>query len=150
DKLASYRVLGEALQRLLDRPWRLMVIGDGSARDNVRAALRPLEPRVVYAGLLGEAELPAIYAAGDLLVWPAINEAYGMAVLEAQAAGLPVVAGDVGGVSVIVAHGLTGLLAPPGEAAAFADCVADLLTSATRRRDMSRAALAKTAAEHSL
>ena len=45
------------------------------------------------------AALPALYAGADLYLWPAINEAYGMAFLEAQAAGLPVVAGRTGGVA---------------------------------------------------
>ena len=46
----------------------------------------------------------------DLFVWPAINEAFGMALLEAQASALPVVAGASGGVGGIVASGETGLL----------------------------------------
>jgi glycosyltransferase involved in cell wall biosynthesis len=150
DKLASYRLLGEALAPLRDRPWRLLVVGDGSAREDVRAALAPLGERVRYAGMLDESELPAIYAASDLFVWPAINEAYGMALLEAQAAGLPVVAGDFGGVSGIVAHGRTGWLTARGEAGPITRAVADLLADPARRKEMSRAAIAKTAAEHSL
>ena len=56
----------------------------------------------------------------DIFVWPAINEAYGMALLEAQASGLPVVAGDVGGVPDIVSDGVTGLLSAEGDSAGFA------------------------------
>ena len=56
-------------------------------------------------GALPAAALPEIYAAADLYVWPACNEAYGMALLEAQAAGVPVVAGAEGGVPDIVADG---------------------------------------------
>lgn len=150
DKLASYRLLGEALATLLDRRWQLLVVGDGSARNDVHAALAPLGGRVVYAGLLDEAELPAIYAACDVFVWPAINEAYGMAILEAQASALPVVAGDVGGVSAIVAHESSGLLTPPADAAAFAAAVGRLLGDDALRRQMARAATAKAIAEHSL
>ncbi len=72
-------------------------------------------------------ELPALYAAADLYLWPAINEAYGMAFLEAQAAGLPVVAGRTGGVPAVVADGVTGVLTPIGDATSFADAVARLL-----------------------
>ena len=62
-------------------------------------------------------------AAADLYLWPAINEAYGMAFLEAQAAGLPVIAGRTGGVPAVVAADETGLLTPVGDAHAFAAAV---------------------------
>ncbi len=150
DKLESYRVLGDSLRLLPDRPWRLLVVGDGPARDEVRAALAPLGSRVAYAGALAEADLATIYAAADLYVWPAVNEAYGMAILEAQASGLPVVAGDVGGVSSIVAAGHTGLLVKPRDAAALAAALGPLLDDPERRRTLARAALAKVAAEHDL
>ncbi len=58
--------------------------------------------------------------AADLFVWPAINEAFGMALLEAQACGTPVIAGASGGVPAIIADGETGWLSPPGDVAAFA------------------------------
>ena len=76
-----------------------------------------------FAGAVPHAELPAIYASADLYLWPAINEAYGMAFLEAQAAGLPVVAGRTGGVPAVVADGVTGVLTPIGDAAAFAAAI---------------------------
>jgi len=53
--------------------------------------------RVSFAGIVPHADLPAIYASADLYLWPAINEAYGMAFLEAQAAGLRFVAGRTAG-----------------------------------------------------
>ena len=121
DKLASYRILGQALAALLDLDWQLLLVGDGPARPEVEAALAPLGAgRVRYLGRLDEKEVAGCHAAADLCLWPAVNEAYGMALLEAQAAGLPVVAGAVGGVPSIVADGITGLLTPPGEAGAFA------------------------------
>jgi glycosyltransferase involved in cell wall biosynthesis len=79
-----------------------------------------------------------------------VNEAYGMTLLEAQATGLPVVAGDFGGVSAIVAHESTGLLASPGDAAAFAKAMAALMRDPARREAMRAAALRKVAAEHDL
>lgn len=148
DKLASYRVLGEALTALRERPWQLIVAGDGPARGDVEAALAPLGTRVVYAGALGPDQISEMLAAADIFVWPAINEAWGMAILEAQAAGLPVVAGRSGGVPALVADGKTGLLTAPGDAPSFSAAVAALLDNADRRRGYGAAALSKVAKEH--
>lgn len=150
DKLESYKVLGESLGRLTARPWTLLVVGDGPARDQVRAALAPLGTRAVFAGALTDTELRPAYAACDLYVWPAVNEAFGMAILEAQAAGLPVVAGASGGVGEIVGHDATGRLVPPRNADALAAAVEPLLATAALREEFSRQALAKVAAEHDM
>lgn len=123
DKLASYRLLAEALRRAkLKRPL-LLVIGDGEARAEVEQAFQDAPCPVRFLGALPPGALIEPYAAADLLVWPAINEAFGMALLEAQACGLPVLAGASGGVPAIVAKGKTGFLVPPGDAAAFADAL---------------------------
>src|SRR3546814_1436926 len=75
-------------------PWQLVVAGDGQARDAVMQAFTwALPDRVRFLGLVQPEVMPALYAACDLLVWPAVNEAFGMVLLEAQGAGLPVVAG---------------------------------------------------------
>jgi glycosyltransferase involved in cell wall biosynthesis len=150
DKLASYRVLAAALATLLDRAWTLEVIGDGPARAEVTAALALLGERVRFAGALGEAEIARRLAAADLFVWPAINEAFGMALLEAQASGLPVVAGRGGGVGDVVADGVTGLLAPPGDAGAFAEGMRALLDDPARRAAFGAAARDKIRREHDL
>ena len=150
DKLASYRLLGAALARLLDLPWSLDVIGDGPARGEVEHALAPLGARVAYHGGLGEAAVAEALAAADLYVWPAINEAFGMAVLEAQASGLPVIAGNSGGVGDVVASGVTGLLVPPGDADAFAAALRGLILDPETSTAMAVAAPAKVRREHDL
>jgi glycosyltransferase involved in cell wall biosynthesis len=98
------------------------------------------ENRVRFAGVMPEDELPPVYAAADLYVWPAVREAYGIALLEAQAAGLPVVAGREGGVAEVVADGQSALLTPLRDPSAFASAVATLLDDAERRRAMAAAA----------
>lgn len=138
DKQNSYAVLAQALARLGDLDWRLAVVGDGPARAACLAGLD--EARLLYLGERDQAELAALYAAADLFVWPAINEAYGLAMLEAQATGLPVVAGRSGGVPDIVADGLTGILTAPGDVTAFTDAVRTMLTDPGRRRAMGDAA----------
>ena len=150
DKLASYRVLGAALSRLLDRPWSLEIVGDGAARAEVERALALLGNRVSYTGRLDVAAVEARLAAADLFVWPAINEAFGLALLEAQASGLPVVAGASGGVADIVEDGVTGRLAPPGDLERFAAAVRDLLDDPAARSRMGAAARDKVLRQHDL
>jgi len=150
DKLASYRQLGAALARALDLPWSLEVIGDGPARAEVESALTVLGSRVSYRGALGEAAVAGALADADLLVWPAINEAFGMALLEAQASGVAVVAGASGGVAGIVVPGETGLLVPPGDVAGFAAAVRRLILDGELRARMGAAARAKVEREHDL
>src|SRR5579872_824419 len=150
DKLASYRVLGRALSRLLDRPWSLEIVGDGPARIEVERAFAPLGDRVTYAGALDAAGVDARLAAADLFVWPAINEAFGLALLEAQASGLPAVAGASGGVADIVAPEVTGRLVPPGDADAFAAAVRDLLDDPALRLRLGTAARDKVVHRHGI
>ncbi len=155
DKLASYGVLAEALHKLADRPWQLILVGDGSERPEVEATFAWARPtaqgvRVHFAGALEGPDLARLYAACDLYAWPAVNEAYGMAFLEAQAAGLPVVAGRSGGVPVVVRDGETGLLAAPGDSAAFAVALGALLDDPVKRQGFAAAAPAAVAARHSL
>ncbi len=148
DKEASYRTLAEALGRLAERRWRLLIAGDGPNRDEI-LPLFPAE-RIDWRGALAPEDIPGIYADGDLFVWPAINEAFGVALLEAQAAGLGVVAGASGGVPDIVRHGETGLIVPEGDARAFAGAVAALLDDPDLRRRFGRAAAGHVRARHDI
>ena len=148
DKLDSYRVLADALARLRDRPWRALLVGDGPARPEVERLMAPFGERVHFAGAVPHADLPAIYASADLYLWPAINEAYGITFLEAQAAGLPVVAGYSGGVAAVVADGVSGLLTPIGDPCAFAGAVAALLAAPAERARLGAAARARVRAHH--
>ncbi|HMB47181.1 MAG TPA: glycosyltransferase family 4 protein [Afifellaceae bacterium] len=148
DKRASYEILARALGRLQDRPWRLTVAGDGPAGEAIRA-LFPVE-RTRFLGQIAPGGMPEIYAEADLFVWPAVNEAYGLVLLEAQAAGLPVIAGRTGGVPDIVADGETGLLTPEGDDAGFALALSELLDDPDRRIRMGKAAAQKAENEHDL
>lgn len=150
DKLASYRLLADALARLSDLGWSLDIVGDGEARGEVLAALAPLGSRVRWRGPLDGPAVAAALAEADLFVWPAINEAFGMALLEAQAAGLPVVAGASGGISGIVADRETGLLTPPGDTDAFAVALRRLLLCCHERAAMGAAARERVLREHDL
>jgi glycosyltransferase involved in cell wall biosynthesis len=150
DKLASYSILGEALSRLRDRPWRLLVAGDGAARAEVEATLQPISDRVTWLGQVDGETLPRLYAASDLYVWPSVNEAYGMALLEAASSGLAIVAARTGGVADIVIDGVTGMLAKPADGASFAEGVARLLDDPARRQAMGQAAAEAAQRDHDL
>ncbi len=151
DKLTSYRQLAAALAGVPERDWQLLIVGDGPARPAVAEAFAGATPgRVHVLGAWPGNRLPALYAASDLLVWPAHNEAYGMALLEAQAAGLPVLAGASGGIASIVRNGRTGVLTPPGDITAFAGALDKLLAAPAQRRAMAEAALTTVASEHTL
>lgn len=138
DKWQSYQRLGAAMARLDGDDWQLLVVGDGELRREVETVL----PGARFAGALPAADLADVYVSCDLYVWPAVGEAYGMALLEAQASGLPVVAGNERGVPDVVRDGETGLLTPPGDMAAFAGAIAGLLRDDGRRSAMGRAAAA--------
>ncbi|MGB0684229.1 MAG: glycosyltransferase family 4 protein [Magnetovibrionaceae bacterium] len=140
DKQASFNLLSDALALLLKEDWHLLVVGDGEAREDIMANYARLGDRVYWFGEKEGDDLAELYAAADLYVWPAINEAFGMAFLEAQAAGLPVIAGRSGGVPSIVKDLETGILTEPGHAPFFAQALRSLLNRPAQRRAMAEAA----------
>jgi glycosyltransferase involved in cell wall biosynthesis len=151
DKAASYRQLADTLALISDLPWQLLVAGDGPARPEVARALETAAPgRARLLGTLTEQEVATLYAAGDLCIWPACNEAYGMSMLEAQAAGVPVISCAHRGVPDVVVDGRTGLLAPAGDSAKLARFARELLIDPVRREQMGRAARQFVAGERSL
>ena len=108
----------------------------------MRAAFAALGSRVTFHGAVGDRDaLARLYAGADLLVWPAVREAYGMALLEAQAQGTPVLAGNHGGVAAVVRDGTTGRLVAPDDVAAFTAALRDLLDDPDTLRRMSDGAL---------
>jgi glycosyltransferase involved in cell wall biosynthesis len=141
DKLASYRILAAALAEIRHLPWTLDIVGDGEGRSHVEGLFEPFAGRVRLHGQVeSRAGLKALYEGADLFVWPAVNEAYGMVLLEAQMFGCPVVAGAYGGVPSVVKDAETGLLTLPGDAAAFARAIHALLEDSERRKGLGAAA----------
>ncbi|MBM3555156.1 MAG: glycosyltransferase family 4 protein [Alphaproteobacteria bacterium] len=137
-KTQSYLALAAALRVLPGEDWVMALVGDGPSRGEIATALRGLP--VVFLGAKAPEDLPSIYASADLYVWPAVHEAYGMALLEAQAAGLPVIAGRERGVPDVVMDGRTGVLVPPDDPAALAGAVRRLLDDRDLRERLGRAA----------
>lgn len=105
DKLASYRIIADMLASLKTPDWRLDIAGDGPARDDVERLMAPFDDHVHFLGQLDANQMTQAYANAAVFVWPGVNESFGMVYLEAQAAGLPVVAQNRPGVRDVLAPG---------------------------------------------
>ncbi|WP_409330933.1 glycosyltransferase [Trujillonella humicola] len=114
-------VLVEAFGLMRERA-ELVVVGDGPDRALVERAVEasPARERITLRGFVAHDAVPGVLAALDVLVLPSAYEEMGSVLTEAMAAGLPVVASDVGGIPAVVRDGVTGLLVPPLDAAALA------------------------------
>ncbi|HEX9780861.1 MAG TPA: glycosyltransferase [bacterium] len=112
---------------------RVLLVGEGSLRAELERVAEELgiRDRVVFAGF--REDIPALTRAMDVAVLPSLFEGMGRAVLEAQAAGRPVVASRVGGVPELIEDGRTGLLVPPGDAGALERALEALANDAGQR-----------------
>jgi glycosyltransferase involved in cell wall biosynthesis len=127
-----------------------LIVGDGAERGRLEdlAAARGIRDRVVFAGM--REDVPRLLAAMDLFVLPSASEGQPNAVLEAMAAGRPVVATDVGGVRELVVPGETGLLVPCGEPAALAEAIRFYRQDASRARRAGEAGGRRAASQFAL
>lgn len=111
-----------------------LMVGDGPARSKLesRARRRGMESRLLFLG--ERRDIPRLLQALDLYVQPSLFEGFGLAAVEAMAAGLPVVASRVGGLPEVIEDGQTGDLVPPGNSPALAEAMVALLEEKSRRR----------------
>jgi glycosyltransferase involved in cell wall biosynthesis len=129
----------ELLQQLRHLHWHWQVAGDcGLSPETVRrlrdrAAQAGLTDRITFHGALQQEAVAALMANSDLLVFPSTFEAYGMAVAEAAAAGLPVLGNRVGAAAQLIQHGVTGFLATAGDWDSFGGYLQVLLEDAALR-----------------
>lgn len=146
----------EALAGAQDLPWSCVCVGGITQDPEYVAHLRMLikkyglQDRLHLAGPRAGAELDASYAAADLMVLTSYAETYGMAVTEALARGIPVLATDVGGVAEAVGRapdgGVPGILVPPEDPAALAAELRGWFGEADVRRRLKAAARRRRAA----
>ena len=126
---------------LAQRPeWRLLMVGEGSMRAEVEQAIaaKGLRDRVHLMG--SRPDIPDILAASDVFAMSSDWEGTPMAVIEAMAAGLPIISTAVGGVPQLVRHESCGLLVPVGDMAALGAALATLADSPAERFRLAAAA----------
>ena len=115
--------------------------GDGAWLDALRATAREagVDDRFHFLGARGD--VPELLGDADVAVVPSLwAEAFGLTVVEAMAAGVPLVAARSGGIPELVEDGRTGILVPPGDADALADAVRGLLADPSAAGEMARRA----------
>jgi phosphatidylinositol alpha-1,6-mannosyltransferase len=125
-----------------------LIAGKGPEEESLKDQVRRmgLEDRVTFAGWVDEAELPGYYAACDVFVMPSFAahrgenvEGFGIAYLEANACGKPVVGGRTGGVEDAIVHGGTGLLVDPLSVDDIARAITAILADEKKARAMGQA-----------
>lgn len=118
----------------------LMIIGEGKLRPELEALATRLgiSHAVIWTGF--RQDMPRLLAAMDVYVQPSVNEGLSLSLLEAMAAGKPVIATDVGGASEVVVNGKTGVLIPWGSSAALPTAISDLLDNPNRQSTLAQAA----------
>lgn len=119
---------------------RLAIVGNGPAREALEARFAGTNTR--FMGYLTGEALSQAYASADIFVFPSALETFGLVVVEAMAAGLPVVASRVGGVAEVVEEGRTGYTFEAGDTAGLIDGVRQIATSRARIAEMGYAARA--------
>ena len=128
----------------------LLIAGDGPLLGDLQGLARTLgiEDRVRFLGLRNDIE--QVLAALDVFALSSTSEGLSNTLVEAMAAGLPVVATRVGGADEIVVEGETGLLVPPSSPEALGSAIASLLAHPSRRAALAQAGRARAAAQFSV
>ena len=133
-------VLVRAFLRLrASRPrLRLCVVGEGPDRQRCQEMIPDsVRPDVLFVGAVSEEEKPRYHASADLYVAPNTGgESFGIVLLEAMAAGLPVVASDIPGFRTVLKDGRQGRLVPPNDAFGLAEAIDTLLSNEKLRQAM--------------
>ena len=128
------KAVAQLKQRSNTPPFQLLLVGEGPSAEVLRGLSEELSlsELVVFAGLRCDVEqiLPLL----DLFVLPSLCEGFGIALVEAMAAGCPVVATAVGGIPEVVQSERVGVLVPAGDPQALTDALADLLKNRSKAR----------------
>jgi phosphatidylinositol alpha-mannosyltransferase len=139
DRRKGFDVALDSFAALADRfdDLQLIVAGDGPYRSALHRTPERIRRRVAMLGDVAERELPSVYAAADVFLAPARgHESFGIVLLEAMAAGLPIVATSIEGYREVLQHERDALLVAPGDAGAIAAAVTRILRSPPLAADL--------------
>jgi glycosyltransferase involved in cell wall biosynthesis len=128
----------------VDRSWRLVLAGSsgyGSHDILARIAASPAHERISLTGYVSPGELAAWYAKAAIFAFPSLDEGFGMPVLEAMAAGTPVITSNRSALPEVA--GEAALLVNPEDADAIGQAMRDLTQSDERRQDLARRGMAR-------
>lgn len=137
--IKGHTFLFQALERLKeeDEPFECWLAGNGVLEEHLRqeAQERQIDDRIHFLG--GRHDIPTLLAEADMMVLPTLHDTFPFVVMEAQAAGVPVISTAVGGVVEMIAHGKTGLLGPPGDAHFLYQAIKSLIHDPKLRHEIS-------------
>jgi len=138
DYLKDHATALRALARIVAKVprARLVLVGDGPERSAIELQARRLNVHGQVCLLGTRKDVVRLLPGADAYMLTSVSEGIPLTVLEAMAAGLPVVGTDVGGMSEVVADGTTGLLAPVKDDSALAECILRLAVNPQLRRQM--------------
>jgi glycosyltransferase involved in cell wall biosynthesis len=154
-RLVYYKGLEYLIRAMADVRGKLVIVGDGPLRGKLErlTAQLGLAEKVIFAGVIDNADLLSYYHAAALFVLASVarSEAFGLVQIEAMAAGLPVVNTSLdSGVPFVSVHEETGLTVPPAEPQALASAINRLLDDSNLRQRFSRAAVLRARREFGL
>jgi glycosyltransferase involved in cell wall biosynthesis len=152
-RLTQQKNFGDLIAALAMLPasvecWRCIIAGEGELRDALeqKIALAGLGNRVRLVGLVED--LPDLLAVGDIFCLPSLYEGLPLVLLEAMAAGLPIVAYAIEGVADVVEDGVQARLVTPSDSVGLAVALESLLLDGSERGRMGAAACESVMAEH--
>ncbi len=138
--ISSAMILSKTIPQL-----KMLIVGDGPERGNVESLIREmnLADRVILTGEVSDGDLIGLYRAAELFVLPSVYEGFGIVLVEAMAAGLPVISTTASAIPEVVDG--AGLLVPPQDPNRLAETIISVLTNPKLRAEMASKSIMRAA-----